>query len=200
MDDQAAPSISAAKRALRERILGGRVSLAAGVLQEAGCEITRRLLELPAMRTATIVAAYVGLDSEVPIWLLVEALTKRGTTVLLPVLEADDSLTWGAFAPGSTLVAGRKGIRQPASGASSELSAAQVVVVPGVCYDNRGNRLGRGGGSYDRALRKLPAGITTIGLALDSDVVGNVPVEPHDQQVQLIVTPTRVITSDDGSN
>jgi 5-formyltetrahydrofolate cyclo-ligase len=71
------------------------------------------------------------------------------------------------------------------------LSAADVVVVPGVAYDSHGNRLGRGGGSYDRALPSVT--VPVVGLALDDEVVDAVPMEEHDRRVDVVVTPTRVL-------
>jgi 5-formyltetrahydrofolate cyclo-ligase len=194
-----ATGATGAKGALRQRILAARAALPAAELASAGAAIADVLLGLPAVRAADVVAAYVSVGSEVPTRQLIKALLERGTTVLLPVLEADNSLTWRALKSGSTLVAGRHGLQEPpAAGVRRQLSEAQVVVLPGLCYDAAGNRLGRGGGSYDRALKDLPGGITTVGIALDSDIVGMVPVDTHDKPVGIIVTPTRVIAIDDG--
>lgn len=174
-----------AKQRLRERILAGRGSIPANEREAAGAAITHALLTLPSVRLAEVVAAYVSMGSEVPTTELIRALAARGVTVLLPVLQPDSSLTW-----------------RSAHGASSErqLSEAQVVVLPGVCYDTAGHRLGRGGGSYDRALKGLPATITTVGLAWECDIIDGVPVDEHDQPVQMLVTPSRVIAINDGGN
>lgn len=199
--DTSAAAASAAKRSLRERIRAARAALPAGELESAGAAITDLLLGLPVVHDADVVAAYVSTGAEVPTGRLIEALTERGTTVLLPVLEADNSLTWRALTGRSQLVAGRYGLPEPAAATGQrQLSEAQVVVLPGLCYDRSGNRLGRGGGSYDRALADLPDGITTVGIALDCDIIGMVPVDGHDKPVGMIVTPTRVIATDDGGH
>jgi 5-formyltetrahydrofolate cyclo-ligase len=69
-----------------------------------------------------------------------------------------------------------------------------VVVVPGVVFDASGARLGRGAGYYDRFLAALPtAKPLRLVLTLDEQIVDRVPIEPHDQRVHVIVTPTRII-------
>jgi 5-formyltetrahydrofolate cyclo-ligase len=65
------------------------------------------------------------------------------------------------------------------------------VVVPGLAVDERGLRLCRGGGSYDRALRRVPSGRPVIALLYDDEVLPVVPAEPHDQKVTVAVTPSR---------
>lgn len=194
MDDS-----SVAKKALRTAVLNGRAIMDAEAAATAAEAITATLLALPVLRAARTVAAYVSLGSEVSTQSLLAALTDRGVTVLLPVLAADGSLTWRELSRLDALVPGRHGLREPPPTAPArDLGDAAVVIVPGVAFDRAGNRLGRGGGSYDRALNALPPGVTTIAAAFDSDIVESVPVDPHDKRVAMIVTPTRVIVPDEG--
>ncbi len=150
--------------------------------------LAARVLALPEVVSARVVAAYVGVGLEVPTAPLLDGLAARGARVLLPVLLADDGLAWGAYA--GRLVAGRRGLLEPAA-ADAALAEADVVVVPGVAYDALGRRLGRGGGSYDRALATVT--VPVVAMALDEEVVDEVPVEPHDRRVDVVVTPTRVL-------
>ncbi|MEO6713953.1 MAG: 5-formyltetrahydrofolate cyclo-ligase [Mycobacteriales bacterium] len=199
MDGSAIADVAAAKRALRSLVLARRAMLAPGSLDRAGPATAALVLALPQVRAARVVAAYVGVGLEVPTSALLDGLTARGTVVLLPVLEADDSLSWRRIDDSSALVRGRHGLLEPpVAAARGELTDAEVVVVPGVCYDKSGARLGRGGGSYDRALRQLASAVTIVGTALEADVVEEVPVEPHDVPVHIIVTPDRVITIEAG--
>jgi 5-formyltetrahydrofolate cyclo-ligase len=64
-----------------------------------------------------------------------------------------------------------------------------MVVVPAVAVDARGNRLGRGGGSYDRALTRVPAQTLVVALLHDGEVVEELPDEPHDRRVDAVITP-----------
>jgi 5-formyltetrahydrofolate cyclo-ligase len=192
-------SPAAAKRDLRARVLARRAALPPHELELAAAEISARLRELPALRAARIVAAYISIGSEVPTGELISDLLATGRTVLLPRLEADRSLTWRPLTTRSDLVAGRHGLLEPSQDvAARPLYDADVVVLPGLSYDGAGNRLGRGGGSYDRALKDLPGTVTAIGITLDGDLVDAIPVESHDRPVQIIVTPSRVITVDGG--
>lgn len=185
------------KPALRRSVLLRRAAADPAELAAAAAAITARVLEQPAVRAARTVAAYASIGTEVATGELIDALQRRGVLVLLPVLEPDSSLSWRAHLSGSELVAGRYGLLEPAAGAARhDLATADVLIVPAVAFDTAGNRLGRGGGSYDRSLQDLPASVVTVGLALDSDVVDRVPVDPHDRPVRMIVTPTRVITPD----
>ena len=197
--DQRLEIVTGAKYALRQQVLASRAALQAAALQAAGQAITRSLLALAEVREAAVVAAYAALPGELPTAPLIDALHQSGVTVLLPVLAGDRTLSWRVHPLAGVLVPGALGTREPPAGAAGlPLSAANAVVLPGLCYDRRGNRLGRGGGSYDRALQDLLPATVTIGIALDGDVVEEVPVDSHDRPVQIVVTPTRVIVVDDG--
>jgi 5-formyltetrahydrofolate cyclo-ligase len=176
------------KAALRRSVLAARAALPEDVRARLAAAVAERLLALPEVTGARVVAAYAGTGTELPTVPLLDALRARGVTVLLPVLLADDGLAWGTY--DGTLVEGRRGLREPAV-ADASLATADVVVVPGVAYDATGARLGRGGGSYDRALAGVR--VPVVGLARDEEVVPVVPTEPHDRRVDVVVTPTRVL-------
>ena len=68
-----------------------------------------------------------------------------------------------------------------------------AVFLPGLAFDLAGNRLGQGGGWYDRALEKLPNSVLRVGVCFDFQIVENIPQETHDQRVSIIVTERRTI-------
>jgi 5-formyltetrahydrofolate cyclo-ligase len=179
------------KEALRSRVLAARSAVSEADREALAAVLAARVLALPEVSSAAVVAAYVGTGTELPTLPLLDALRARGVSVLLPVLLEDGALAWGRY--DGRLVAGRLGLREPASPGAS-LASADVVVVPGVAYDASGRRLGRGGGSYDRALASLT--VPVVAMAPDSEVVEEVPVEPHDRPVDVVVTPTRVLRRD----
>lgn len=179
------------KRALRARVLAVRAGLSSAERQSAAAVLSARALALPEVSSARVVAAYYGTGTELPTAPLLDALRARGVRVLLPLLLPHDGLAWGTY--DGSLVPGRRGLSEPAA-ADADLSEADVVVVPGVAYDAAGRRLGRGGGSYDRALATIT--VPVVALALDSEVVDEVPVEAHDRRVDVVVTPTRVLRGD----
>lgn len=181
-----------AKRALRRALLARRRS-AEPPAGDADL-LAARVLTLPALAAPGPVALYVSLPGEPPTAALLEALRAAGREVLLPVLLDDGDLDWAA-ASGST-VAGRLGLAEPdgARLGTAAVAAAVLVVVPALACDRAGRRLGRGGGSYDRALARVPATTTVVALVRDAELLDAVPVEPHDRPVDVVVTPTRIWT------
>ena len=65
-----------------------------------------------------------------------------------------------------------------------------MVVVPAVAVDRAGVRLGRGGGSYDRVLARVPPGVPVIALLYDGELCAALPAGPHDRRVTAVVTPS----------
>lgn len=72
------------------------------------------------------------------------------------------------------------------------VATADVVLTPGLAVDRGGMRIGRGGGSYDRALGRVPVGTFTCTLLYDGELLDEVPAGPHDRRVTAVVTPSGV--------
>ena len=134
------------------------------------------------------VASYISIGSEPSTEVIHAALLAAGVQVLAPVLQPDGDLGW-AVHTGALVPAGR-GLQQPAGPdlGRDALAAAQIVLVPALAVDRRGVRLGRGGGSYDRALPRARA--LTIALLHDGELVDALPSEPHDIRVDAAATPS----------
>jgi 5-formyltetrahydrofolate cyclo-ligase len=75
------------------------------------------------------------------------------------------------------------------------VARADLVLVPALAVDRGGVRLGRGGGSYDRALTRVGPGIPTIALLYDGELLDEVPADDHDQRVRLVARPSAGITN-----
>ncbi|MFF5215486.1 5-formyltetrahydrofolate cyclo-ligase [Micromonospora sp. NPDC000442] len=114
-----------------------------------------------------------------------------GADLLLPVLRDDLDLDWAAWDGPQAMVAAGRGIREPAGPrlGVAALATADLMVVPALAVDQRGVRLGRGGGSYDRALARVPATVLTVVPLYDGELLAALPAEPHDQPVRAVVTP-----------
>lgn len=185
-------SVVAAKRALRREVLTARRALDAPRLDEAAVRLADRLLALPELAAATTVAAYVSVGTEPGTCPLLERLHAAGARTLLPVLLPDGDLDWAPYDGPTSLRAAGRGLREPATtplGADA-IRKADVVLVPGVAVSASGHRLGRGGGSYDRALARLAPHTFTCVLLHDGELDRPVPVEAHDVPVSAAVTPT----------
>jgi 5-formyltetrahydrofolate cyclo-ligase len=142
-------------------------------------DLTRVLAEL--LDGATDVAGFVGFGAEPcvpprPGW-------------LLPVLLADGDLDWARY--DGELVPGRRGLLEPPGPrlGVAAVASCDVVLVPALRVDLAGNRLGRGGGSYDRALARATG--LTVALVHDDEVVDEVPHEAHDVAVRAFATARR---------
>jgi 5-formyltetrahydrofolate cyclo-ligase len=190
------PEIQQDKAGLRAAVLAARSGLTAGQRAGAGRAIRDALLSRAEVQMAGTVAAYYSIGSEPDTRGLVYALWKRGTYVLLPVLRADGDLDWASYEGPDSLVPGPRGLREPGEPPRGvdAVARADAVIVPALAVDRAGNRLGRGGGGYDRALARVGPLIPLIALLYDGELVDRVPVEPHDVRVRAVAQPTHAIT------
>ena len=109
-------------------------------------------------------------------------------TVLLPVLLPDGDLDWATH--DGTVRRSPRGLWEPTGRplGTSAISQADLIIVPAVAVSRTGARLGRGGGSYDRALARAPSAFV-IALLHDGELLDEVPTEPHDRPVNAVITP-----------
>lgn len=191
----AGSGLAAAKLALRDQIVTARNRLAVSELGAAGTAITGHLFAEPEVRRAATVAAYVSTGTEPGTGVLLDALVEAGKRVILPALLPDDDLDWATYQGEASLLPARRGILEPVGPrlGVEAVAAADVVLVPGLAVSSKGVRLGRGGGSYDRALARVPVGTFTCVLLHDGEVGRDVPAEEHDRSVSAAATPSGVI-------
>jgi 5-formyltetrahydrofolate cyclo-ligase len=180
------------KEVVRRRLLAARTQMGPEHRGRATRALRDILLELPELAMAGTVAAYVSFGGEPGTGGLLYALWKRGTYVLLPLLQPDGDLDWATYEGPESLAPGPRGILQPLAEPRgvSAIAAADVVVVPAVAVDRRGVRLGRGGGSYDRALARVGPAIMTVAPLYDGELLDELPAQPHDRRVRAAATPS----------
>lgn len=180
------------KERLRERLLAARDAV--GPLAEASAAVTHRLATLPELAVVKTVLGYAATKREVSVDAALEALLARGTTVCLPWVDGT-ALGVAVVTSLSALEPGWRGVREPPAAGRRPLrpSALDALVVPGVGFDATGNRLGYGGGHFDRLLARVRRDAVVIGVALDEQVCGSIPTEAHDRRVDVLVTPTRTV-------
>jgi len=190
------PGVQQDKALLRARLLAARAALSSDDRREAGRLIRDELLSLPQLQMAGTVAAYYSVGAEPDTRGLVYALWKRGTYVLLPLLLPDGDLDWASYEGPDSLVPGPRGLAEPGEPrrGPEAVARADVVLAPALAVDHAGNRLGRGGGSYDRALARVTLLIPVIALLYDAELLGHVPAESHDTPVRAAVRPGPGIT------
>jgi 5-formyltetrahydrofolate cyclo-ligase len=183
---------TAQKTALRDQLLTTRRRKPLLEVRTDADAIAQHLLAAGPVRRAATVAAYVSIGAEPGTGALLEALLTAGRRVILPVLLPDNDLDWAPHT-GELRRAGRGLLEPPGPRLGPDaVATADVVLVPGLAVDRAGLRLGRGGGSYDRALGRVPVGTFTCVLLYDGEVLDSVPAEPHDRGVVAAATPSGV--------
>ncbi|WP_163511638.1 5-formyltetrahydrofolate cyclo-ligase [Fodinicola acaciae] len=181
----------ARKHTLRQELSASRRGRPAAAREADSARIVATLCtELADI--GTTVAAYVPVGAE-PGGDLPGTLLERGFAVLLPVLLADGDLDWATCRSTTDLAPAGRGLREPLGPrlGTDAIRTADAVVVPAVAVGLDGSRLGRGGGSYDRALTRVSADTPVVALVYDDELVDSLPTEAHDVQVNAVVTPSR---------
>jgi 5-formyltetrahydrofolate cyclo-ligase len=189
--------LRAEKAALRARLLGARAQRPEEERAAAARLIRDHVLSLPEAQMAGTVAAYFSVGAEPDTRGLVYALWKRGTYVILPLLRPDGDLDWASYEGPDSLAPGPRGLLEPAEPPRGvdAVARASLVLAPALAVDAHGNRLGRGGGSFDRALARVGAQVPVIAVLHDGELLEHVPAEPHDRPVRLAVLPSRGIVN-----
>jgi 5-formyltetrahydrofolate cyclo-ligase len=180
-----------AKLALRDQLLTARRRRPLAEIGEDARAIADHVLAAPEVRRAATVACYVSVGTEPGTTVLLDRLVAAGKRVILPVLLADNDLDWARYHGERSLAPAGRGLLEPTSAriGPDAVAAVDVVLVPGLAASPTGQRLGRGGGSYDRVLARVPVGTFTCVLLYADELGIAVPTEPHDRPVAAAVTP-----------
>ncbi|OGX29120.1 MAG: 5-formyltetrahydrofolate cyclo-ligase [Omnitrophica WOR_2 bacterium RIFCSPLOWO2_12_FULL_51_24] len=179
------------KQSLRENILRRLKTQKEDERHSRSLAIKRRLLSLPEFKRANVIMFYVSKGGEVETMPIIGAALERGKVVLVPVIKVRKKkmVVSEIMDPNKDLVRGPYGIYQPK--AHFEVfhpRSIDLAIVPGIAFDRKGNRLGRGMGYYDKFLTRLRPGVTTVGLAFKFQVVKKLPRLSHDQPVTKLLT------------
>lgn len=171
------------KAALRRALLSRRAALPPDERDRAEQECVPALLPY----ADGPVAAYLSVGTEPGTGALLAALAARSVEVLLPVLLPDGDLDWARAGDG--VAPGPRGLLEPAGErlGRDAVAGCRLVVVPALAVDRAGVRLGRGGGSYDRAIPRATGRV--VALLHDGELVDALPAEPHDVPVDAVVVP-----------
>jgi 5-formyltetrahydrofolate cyclo-ligase len=192
--DQMQKTIREAKQVLRKQVGADVTRMESGERAAASAQACALLAAQTLWKTAQWVLFFAPLPGELDVWPLLSEALSAAKRVALPrfVAETRTYEPCQILDPSVDVQVGQFGIREPLRRCAPLPSTRlDLVLVPGVAFDVHGHRLGRGKGYYDRLLRGL--GGTTCGVAFDQQIVGEIPVEPHDVRVNCVLTPTRWI-------
>jgi 5-formyltetrahydrofolate cyclo-ligase len=183
------------KATLRKELLAARASQSVSERRTAGRALRDTILGLPKTGMAGAIAAYISVGTEPETTALVFALWKRGSYVLLPVLQDDFDLDWASYEGPDSLEPGPFGLLQPTERERGRRDFQR----------RSGDRSGPGGRSrrqlagprrrcYDRALARVGPSVPTVALLYDDELLDDVPAGPLDQRIRAVAQPKRGIT------
>jgi 5-formyltetrahydrofolate cyclo-ligase len=161
-----------------------------------GARITANLWTIPEVKSANTILLYASLPSEAPTELIAAEAGARGIRIVYPrCLPADRTMTLHAVgADAAPLEPGPHGIREPDPACPVvEVSGIDVALIPGLAWDRRGVRLGRGAGYYDRLLSTPGWRALRCGLFFAVQEVPSLPVDPWDVPLDVIITEREVV-------
>ena len=179
------------KKALRKEISSLLSAQSAEERDQKSRVIGQKLFKTPVFQRSGTVCFYVSMSMEVNTRPMIEESLKAGKKVLVPLVDLENKeLKLKEIRDlKKDLAPGVLGILEPVAGTrDADVQEVQCVVVPGLGFDAQGNRLGRGGGFYDRFLARLPAKVPTIGLAFSFQVFPQIPLDGHDHAVEVVLT------------
>ncbi len=146
------------------------------------------ILDAKEFTDVKIVASYISYGDEPGTADINTALIARGVSLLLPRLLPDNDLEWVFWDGNENSLAANGKVLEPHGFAFTDFDSIDCIIVPALRIDQSGNRLGQGGGSYDRALKKLDC--WKIALVHHGELTSEaIPTEPHDQPVSAAATP-----------
>ena len=177
-----------AKKRLRVAVTQVKRSLSPDQKEAGSMSALSRLEQLPLFLAAEKVLLYHALPDELQTAPLLEK-WEKSKQLFLPVVQGENLLI-KHYRRGETTI-GRFGITEPAGEATLPPHEIELAIITGVAYGFNGARLGRGKGFYDRLLEQLSC--PCIGICFEQQLYPEIPVEPHDRPMDLIVTPERVV-------
>lgn len=166
-------------------------------LDSLSLAVESRLLELPVMKKAKTISTYLQVGSEVRTSGIVNWALSDGKRVIVPVTDSVNlRLVFSEIrSPAKELGRGFRGIPEPKPEFRRpvRLEDADVVLIPGVVWDEQGYRIGYGAGYYDRSINALHSQPTKLGLAYDFQIVPTIPRTRFDRRVDKVVSERRII-------
>lgn len=203
-----AADINSQRQAIRQQVRKLRNALSQEQQRQAAQQLAGQMLQLPQVMDATAIALYLSNDAELDTKPLIQALWDAGKHIYLPLLHpfVPGYLIFQRYQEDTPMKLNQFKIPEPVLNCAELLpvAALDIICTPLVAFDAQGNRLGMGGGFYDRTLSQItseqPAQqvnakpkTTLIGLAHHCQQVAQIPVEVWDIPLPLIVTPTQVL-------
>jgi 5-formyltetrahydrofolate cyclo-ligase len=180
------------KPQLRREIEARRKALEPQELEAMSSQITANIGKLAAFHSAKTVALYKAIPGEVNLETFFQNCWNLGKTTCIPIFNpTSKTYDMAVVSEETDYKTGHYGIKEPCSPTLVSMKSIDLIAVPGVAFDSQGNRLGRGGGYYDRLLDGFSG--FSAAVAFDFQILNQIPCDAHDRPVQAIVTPSEII-------
>lgn len=179
------------KSILRKEIAARKKQFSSEQLNSWSEQIMEKLSTADLFQQARCIAIYHALPQEVQTAVFIEKWYQQ-KKLALPLVQGDD-LLFLPYTGKDSIQKGSFGILEPIVTKDSESVESEIdlIVVPGVAFDRQHNRMGRGRGFYDRLLSTLH--VPTIGICFDFQLLAEIPTEPFDKKMDLIITENEII-------
>ncbi|ABB13654.1 5-formyltetrahydrofolate cyclo-ligase [Carboxydothermus hydrogenoformans] len=184
------------KKVLRKEILNKRAAQTPAEIAAKSSRILTLLKAFAPYQQARTVMVYLDFRGEVKTREIIRDLWAYGKKVVIPVTVLSEKKLLPVYLRDfGDLVEGTYGILEPKEEARTiaEPEVIDLVLVPGVAFDLKGNRLGYGAGFYDRFLPNLQPAVKKVALAFELQIVPKIPTGPHDIPMDYIITEERII-------
>ena len=187
------------KKEIRKRIFKARKEHDDAWIQEKSHVITETLTKLPEYRNADRILAYADYNHEVITRYMIEQAWKDGKEVAVPKVFGKDMIFY-KLTDFLQLESGYFGIPEPREDGETVSWEDAMMIMPGVAFDEKCDRVGYGGGFYDVWLKRHGSQVTACGLAYDFQLRNEIPFERHDRMMNIVITPDEVIRKGDAAD
>ncbi|MCX8034058.1 MAG: 5-formyltetrahydrofolate cyclo-ligase [Thermodesulfovibrio sp.] len=179
------------KKEIRKKILDMRNNIEKEIKKQKDEKITMSFTDLLLKNSIKSVLLYASFGSEVDTWKIFQFCLENSIKTAFPKVSSNHlELFW--INSKEQLSHGYKSILEPYEGIKASIDEIEVMVVPGIAFDSRCFRIGYGGGFYDRVLSNRKG--LAIGLAYEEQMINQIPIDPFDEKVDLIITDERMIS------
>ncbi|WP_427977253.1 5-formyltetrahydrofolate cyclo-ligase [Agarivorans sp.] len=184
------------RQQLRKQVRQRRSELSPAQQSEASLAVLNYLQSHPQLNNMQAIALYLAFDGELDLQPLIEWLWQQNKRLYVPLVDPMEmgEMHFHRYQPNSQMQSNRFGIDEPVFDRSQVINSQQLdlVLAPLVAFDSQGNRLGMGGGYYDRLLAKIDGERPlVIGLAHDCQQINEVPIQAWDKPLKQIITPSK---------
>ena len=189
-------AVAKAKATIRKSIILKRKALSSLKQNEKSLIITQRLLDMGEFKTSKAVFCFLSTAHEVKTEEIILKAFRLGKDVLVPLLNPQEGDMQVVRISRDTLFAiGKYGVREPSLETREVVSSACIdfVIAPGLAFDIFGNRIGYGGGHYDKLFKNISNDVTRVAVGYDFQIIESVPHSDFDESVHFIVTETKTL-------